>query len=136
MTRKRKTTTTSISRVGLLAVVFGLSLIAADRKNQEYSVVAGSVFRESGFALAGASVTLMAKDAAKFKPLHATSDARGEFAFRVSAAGVYLVRASMKGFQSVEKEAAVTAPGERNEVTLLMPGVISGESKTDAGESE
>lgn len=79
------------------------------------------MFRENGFSLPGATVTLAMKDAPKGKKLQSVSDARGEFAFRVAPeAGTYLVRASMKGFGPAEKEASV-AGEERVEVTLVLP---------------
>jgi hypothetical protein len=115
----------------LAAAMWGCALLlaAADRpplKNDApYAVVAGSVFRESGFSLPGATVTLAVKDAPKVKKLQSVSDARGEFAFRVPPeAGTYVVRASMKGYQPAEKEASLTGE-ERVEVTL----VLSSESK-------
>jgi hypothetical protein len=55
------------------------------------------------------------------KKLQSVSDSRGEFAFRVPpGAAAYVVRASLKGFQSVEKEASVSGE-ERVEVTLVLP---------------
>ncbi len=111
----------------LAAVAFGCALLLAgvsraQRKNDEaHAVVAGAVFRESGFSLPGATVTLAMKDARKGKKLQAVSDARGEFAFRVlPGAATYVVKASMKGFQAVEKEAAIGGE-ERVEVTLVLP---------------
>jgi len=94
----------------------------AQRKNDEaHAVVAGAVFRENGFSLPGATVTLAMKDAPKGKKLQAVSDARGEFAFRVApGAATYVVKASMKGFQAAEKEAAIGGE-ERAEVTLVLP---------------
>jgi len=97
-------------------------LVADQKKPGEYSVVAGTVFRDNGLALAGVMVSLRPKTAAgKIKPMTAVSDARGEFAFRVApVSGEYVVRASMKGFAPAEKEAAIAGPGERNEVTLVL----------------
>jgi Carboxypeptidase regulatory-like domain len=129
--------------VALLSVVVlsgpasGADKKSADKKKElAYSVIAGTVFLESGFALPGASVILNVKNPSagrKFKPLEAVSDARGEFAFRVPPVPAdFTVRASMKGFQSIEKEAAISAPGERNEVTL----VLTKESKSTPGESK
>jgi hypothetical protein len=109
------------------AVVCACALLAAgvsraQRKNdQAHAVVAGAVFRENGFSLSGATVTLAMKEAPRGKKLQAVSDARGEFAFRVLlGAATYVLRASMKGFQAVEKEAAI-AGEERVEVTLVLP---------------
>ena len=106
-------------------LVCGLLSSAAGKKPEPYAVVAGTVFREDGFSLAGASVTLLPKDAPKGKKLEAVSDARGEFAFRVPAgAATYVVKAVRKGFQPAEKEASVSGEG-RVDVTLLL----SAESK-------
>ncbi len=94
---------------------------ASGKDDLPHAVVAGAVFRENGFSLPGAMVTLAVKDAPKARKLQAVSDARGEFAFRVAPeAGIYLVRASMKGFQPAEKEAAIGGE-ERVEVTLVLP---------------
>jgi hypothetical protein len=109
---------------GLWGCAFLLS--GADANDAAHAVVAGTVFRENGFSLPGAAVTLAVKDAGgvpakKSKKLQAVSDARGEFAFRVPpGAATYVLRASMKGFQPVEKEAAV-AGEERVEVTFVLP---------------
>ena len=57
----------------------------------------------------------------KIKKIESVSDSRGEFAFRVApVASTYVVKASLKGFQSVEKEASVSGE-ERVEVTLVLP---------------
>lgn len=95
---------------------------AADKNDAPHAVVAGTVFRENGFSLPGATVTLVVKDAnKKAKKLQSVSDSRGEFAFRVPpGAATYVVRASTKGFQAVEKEASVSGE-ERVEVTLMLP---------------
>jgi hypothetical protein len=104
--------------VFLTAVMVAGGVLAA--QNEAYAVVAGTVFRENGLSLAGATVTLVAKDAAKRKPVKSMSDARGEFAFRVSPApGTYVVRATIKGFQPAEKEASVGGE-ERVDVTLIL----------------
>ena len=106
-------------------LVCGLLSSAAGKKPEPYAVVAGTVFREDGFSLPGASVTLLPKDVPKGKKLEAVSDARGEFAFRVPAgAATYLVKAARKGFKPAEKEASVSGEG-RVDVTLLL----SAESK-------
>ena len=84
-------------------------------------MIAGTVFRDNGFSLAGASVTLSRKDAPKVKGLQSVSDSRGEFAFRVpSKAAAYVVKAALKGYQPAEKEVSVTGE-ERVEVTLSLP---------------
>jgi hypothetical protein len=112
----------------LVAALWGCALLlgAADRNDAPHAVVAGTVFRENGFSLPGAAVTLAVKQVpgvpkAKAKKLQSVSDGRGEFAFRVPpGSAMYVVRASLKGFQSVEKEASVSGE-ERVEVTLVLP---------------
>ncbi|MEO8027114.1 MAG: hypothetical protein ABI823_11600, partial [Bryobacteraceae bacterium] len=78
------------SSLCLLAVLlwFATGAVAGEKQKKPapYSVVAGTVFREPGFALQGVSVTLSTEPATgskeKVRKLQATSDSRGEFAFR------------------------------------------------------
>ena len=98
----------------------------------EYAVVGGTVFRDNGFALADAEVTLAeAKESAanakaKVKKLKATSSPRGEFSFRVPPlAGKYRVSVSAKGFQSAEKVVEIQGGSERVDATFSL----SSESK-------
>ncbi len=110
---------------GCLLLLFAAGFLPL-KGDAPHAVVAGTVFRENGFSLPGATVTLAVKDAPgvpakKAKKLQSVSDSRGEFAFRVPpGAATYVVRASMKGFQPVEKEASVSGE-ERVEVTLVLP---------------
>jgi hypothetical protein len=126
--RKRKTRTTKNNVLpGAAAVLMAAWLgsfhasAAPDKKPVPHATIAGTVFRDPGFALPGATVVLMRKDDAKSKKLQeAVSNYRGEFAFQVPAVrGVYIVRASLKGFHPDEKEALISAD-ERIEVTLVL----------------
>jgi len=101
--------------------VCGAAQKSPDRRAAEpYAVVAGTVFRESGLSLPGAAVTLQLRDGSKGRKLQALSDGRGEFAFRVPpSAADYIVRASLKGFQTAEKVVSV-AGEERVDVTLTL----------------
>jgi hypothetical protein len=79
-----------------------------------YAVIAGTVFREPGFALPQARVRLrvLQPPDVKKKPKdqQLLSDARGEFAFRVPAgAARYQLDVSAEGFVPQEKEVAVAA---------------------------
>jgi hypothetical protein len=124
----RKTTKRSGSRAVLAALVLlalcGLS--ARDKKADEpYSIVGGTVFRDPGFALPGAAVTIIPQLAdgsqMKLKITHEITDERGEFAFRVPpTAAKYKVRATAKGFKADEKTAEVSFEGERVDVTFLL----------------
>lgn len=151
-----KRTTTKINLkfavAALLLLVLGTGLHAADKKPPSYAVIGGTVFQENGFSLPGAAVSLSLvapnpvtanlKEGSllrKFKKMDAISDARGEFAFRVSAvAAHYLVKASAKGFQPALHEVEVSgeqfAEVVRTEVNLVLPR--ESETKTPAGESK
>jgi hypothetical protein len=107
--------------LSLLAVTLGTLTAAPEKKPVPHAVVAGTVFRDPGLALPGATVVLMRKDDPKAKKLQdAISNYRGEFAFQVPAVeAAYIVRASLKGFHPDEKEALISAD-ERIEVTLVL----------------
>ena len=86
-------------------------LAAAGKKKSEekFAVVAGTVFRETGFTLRGAEVRLDAEPPAKIKPMKTLSDPRGEFAFRVPAAPMrYNVSVKAAGFRPQAKKASVS----------------------------
>src|SRR5689334_23863138 len=57
----------------------------AQKEAEPYAVIAGTVFRDPGFAQPGASVVLALKSAPGKKLLEVTSSPRGEFTFRVPA---------------------------------------------------
>ena len=98
-----------------------------ERKDAEpYAIVGGTVFRESGFSLPGAEVTVVpdpqpGQTPVKLRNPKAASDGRGEFAFRVPTSPMrYTVKAQAKGFQPQQK--SVDVEGEvRTEVTLTLP---------------
>jgi hypothetical protein len=87
-------------------------LAAGDKKKSSDAgtVIAGTVFRDPGYALPEATVTLVRRDDPKHKKLaELTTSFRGEFVLHVPAtAEVYVVKASAKGFRAEEKEASVT----------------------------
>jgi hypothetical protein len=97
------------------------ALGAPEKKPAVHGVVAGTVFKDPGLALPGATVVLIRKDDPKAKKLQeAVSNYRGEFAFPVPAMqATYIVRASLKGFHPDEKEALISGE-ERIEVTLVL----------------
>jgi hypothetical protein len=88
---------------------------AADKKKaaEAETVIMGTVFREPGYALPEATVTLVRRDDPKHKKVaELYTNYRGEFSLRVPAGApenptVYLVKASAKGFKAEEKEASV-----------------------------
>ena len=108
---------------GLLALAFGGEK-NAKKDTAPYAVVAGSVFRDPGFALAGAEVVIeavAAEAAPAFKKQKTTTNFRGEFAFRVPAeARKYNVSAAAKGLRGETKAAATQGGEERIDVTFLL----------------
>ena len=72
-----------------------------EKKQESFSIVAGTVFRPPGFALGGAEVTLKPESG---KVQRSVSNTRGEFAFRVpSRLASYTVRVKADGFEVQEK---------------------------------
>jgi hypothetical protein len=124
MKRKRRSGTS----LALFLIAFlPLATQAAKKKvvPEAYGLVSGTVFRESGYTLPNADVTLLPDpqpDSAplKVKKLQAVSDPRGEFVFRVPPASMrYSVKVAAKGYLSQQK--SVTVQGEeRIEVTFQL----------------
>jgi hypothetical protein len=86
------------------------------------AVIAGTVFRDPGFAQPGASVVLALKSAPAKKLQHQISSPRGEFVFRVPAgANSYLVTATLKGFQTAREEIEIQDQEQINATLLLVP---------------
>jgi hypothetical protein len=96
----------------LQLTVCALLLTAGDKKksNEPDTVIAGTVFRDPGYALPEATVTLIRRDDPKQKKLaEMTTNFRGEFLIHVPATpAVYVVKASAKGLHAEQKEATVT----------------------------
>ena len=118
-------------RIGIslwLALIAILSPAQAAKKKADpdsYAVVSGTVFRDPGFALPNATVTLtpapsQAAPSAKFKKQQTVCNARGEFVFRVPPVSMhYTVRAAAKGYRDDEKP--IDVEGEaRVEVTFSL----------------
>ncbi len=104
----------------LLLLAGSRSLPAQDKEKKIYSVIAGTVFRDPGFALPGALVILEEIEAPakgkRMKPQKVNSDSHGEYAFRLPASETkFKLTATAKGFVSQTKETAAT-PGVRVDV--------------------
>lgn len=123
-TKTTKKTGTNLARRALLVLLLSAGLLAADKKQEKKltAVIAGTVFRDPGFAVAGAEIELLElrADGKKAKPRKTVTDARGEFAFSVPPVEQkYKVKASAKGLQSEEKESTAT-PGARMDVFFTL----------------
>lgn len=113
---KRKKTTTGVSRRGVLALF--LTPLAAFGQRQKgvpppHAVIAGTIFRDPGFAVPGAEATLTFHapppgSKKTPKPLKVRANGRGEFFFHVSAGEAeYTVRGSAPGLAAEEKKVRV-----------------------------
>lgn len=106
-----------------LAALLALSITSA---GAEQAVIAGTVFRDPGFALPRAEVTVApvpsATPSKKQKPRKALTDGRGEFAFSVPAEkGAYIVTASAEGLEPQRKTVELAGgPGERVDVYFTL----------------
>lgn len=129
--RTRKTTTSGANAARRAILFLPAALFAAGKKKKEpekklAAVIAGTVFREPGFAVAGAEVELVEvrTDSKKAKSRKAVTDGRGEFAFSVPPEErKYKVKASAKGLQPEEKETSST-PGARMDVFFTLKPAV------------
>lgn len=125
--RKKRKKKRSISLVVLLLAA-AVGITAAGKKKavaEPYGLVAVSVFHEPGLALPEAELTLTPAPTAetpagKVKKIQGTTDARGEYVFRVPATTAgYVVKVVAKGYRGEEKP--VTVHGEeRADVTFML----------------
>jgi hypothetical protein len=111
--------------LALIAIVPHAQAAGKKTDPQTYAVVTGTVFRDPGFALPNAAVTLTpasppAAPSAKIKKQQTVCNARGEFIFRVPPVSMhYTVRAGAKGYR--EEEKPIDVEGEaRVEVTFSL----------------
>jgi len=128
-TRKKKTRTRIGTRPLLLLALLLLCCFGASagEKQKSYAVVAGTVFREPGFALPGAEVVLrmtVPPPGAKHpKSLAARSDGMGEYAFRVPPGKAeYSVSVKADGFVGEEKPAKIESE-ERVDIYFTLRAV-------------
>lgn len=125
MKKKRKRRSGTSLLLLLLACVLPAEAAKKKPVPQSYALVAGTVFEERGYAVPSAGVTLIpdphpGNGPAKIKKLEATSDARGEFVFRVPPGAMqYTVKVAAKGFQPAEKSVSVQGE-ERVDVTFQL----------------
>ena len=129
-----KTTTRTKKRNSRARRPFALALVAAllaaggaraqdkPKPGAAYAVVAGTVFRDSGFAQPGVNVVLALKSRPNRKLQEQVSSPRGEFAFRVTPGpNVYTVTASLKGFETVQKDVEISSQEQFHVTLLLVP---------------
>jgi hypothetical protein len=132
-TRTTRTTTTrttttgvSLSRRRILPLLTGAVLAAAPEGKEKppklRTVLAGTVFRDPGFALPGVEVILEEKrpNGKKGKTQKTFTDARGEYAFLLpSEERNYVVKVAPRGLEPQQKDTA-SVPGARIDVFFTL----------------
>lgn len=82
------------------------------KQQMSWALIAGTVFRDSGFSLAGAEVVVTSvpdpNSSVKIKKIKVVSDARGEFAIRVPVVSMrYTVSVKASGLRAQEKPVSI-----------------------------
>lgn len=128
-TRRMKRKTGASRLLSVLVVAASLAcptglLQGASEADKPQAVIAGTVFRDPGFAFPRVELTLTAialpPGVKKVKPMKTASDIRGEYSFRVPAgAARYRIAASAPGFAAEQREVEISA-SERIDVYLTL----------------
>jgi hypothetical protein len=113
-----------VALAGVFAGSASMDAWAAEKKPkaaESLGVIAGSVFRETGFSFAGVEIVVVWEvDGKKKKEWKGRSDARGEFAFRVPAGvGRYTVHVKAEG-HAPEERAVEIGIDERRELSIRL----------------
>ena len=112
----------TILAVVLLGSVSGNLAAQGNKQKGETAVIAGTVFRDPGFAQGGAVVVLALKSNPTKKLQEQTTASRGEFSFRIPAGPqTYVVSATLKGFQTAREEIEIQGLEQINATLLLVP---------------
>jgi len=121
MRKRRRTKTRRNGRAKLLIAAALVAACLAQQGASAPAIVAGTVFREPGFALRGARIVATATAGGKKKQeWKAISDGRGEFILRVPPGPAsYNVSVTAAGFLTQEKTVAL-AGDERIELSFML----------------
>lgn len=121
----------------MAAVLAAIPVSAAKKKTQPepFATVAGTVFRDPGFAVPGVKVTVEPaqpeKNGVKFKKAEAVTNFRGEWAVRVPPVPMqYSVNVKVNGFNEQQKTVAIEGE-QRQEVNFVLE-----EKRGSAGEKQ
>ena len=117
------------SLLAVLLVLAPVLLPAAGKPKKKsadlFALIAGSVFKEPGFAFPGAQVLLEPEteeaNGVTLRPQKAITDARGEFAFRVPPIEAkYTLKVSAKGLKGETKKVETRGGEERVDATFML----------------
>lgn len=99
-------------------------------RQKAFAVVAGTVFRDPGFAFPGVVILLEpapeGKASFKVKKMEAVSDSRGEFAFRVPAAAMRYNLTFQATGHHTEKRTVTISGEERQDIYVTLQAVKEG----------
>lgn len=138
MKKKTRTGSKIVVSLFLSAVCFAIPLEAKKEKSKDVAVptalIAGTVYRPPGFAMAGADILLEPETAEsngiKLRKQQAASDARGEFALRVPAVPAkWRVSVKMNGYRSEQKSASIEGEQRVDLSFMLEPATAPKEAK-------
>ena len=106
----------------LLSVILGLLVFSVPLFSQGgQGTIQGSVFDQSGGAVAGSAVTVT--DVARGVSRNLLADSAGEFVASSLNPGTYTVRATANGFKAVEHSGVLVEVGQNIRVDLVLePG--------------
>ncbi|MCS7023536.1 MAG: carboxypeptidase-like regulatory domain-containing protein [Bryobacteraceae bacterium] len=94
------------------------------KKGNSYAIIAGTVFRDPGFAFPGVAVRLEpapeGKTSVKVKKMETVSDGRGEFVFRVPPAPMRYQLVFQAPGHVVEKRTVMIAGEERQDIYVTL----------------
>jgi hypothetical protein len=115
--------------LGILALAVPTFLLA---DATQVGTIKGRVLDESGAGVPGATVEIVSGDKG-FRRSQTTS-ATGDYTFAALQPGPYSLRASLSGFQSVEKTNNIVETGKTTEVDVTMRLAAAAETVTVTGE--
>jgi hypothetical protein len=126
-TRKRSGNLGSIAAISFGLILFAFAALAAEKPKRktnknpvEAATVAGTVFRDAGFALPGAEIIAAPDPPEGKKQWKTAGDARGEYVLRLPAGPAsYNVLVRAKGYRSQEKKVTFAAD-ERLDLNFLL----------------
>ena len=127
----RVNVTRAIRVLGASLGLLLLSLPVFSQTNQ--GTIQGSVFDQSGGAIAGATVTIV--DVARGVSRLLTSDAAGAFLAGNLIPGMYTVRGEAKGFETLERSNILLEVGQTVRVDLVLQPGAQTQTITVTGEA-
>ncbi len=124
--KKRTSGGKAFSLTTLFLLLFATSALWGGNENPPQAVIAGTVFRDPGFALARAEVILTVKTPPssarkQIKPRKILTDARGEFAFYVPPEkAAYVVSVKAAGLESQERTVELNGGPDRTDAYFTL----------------